>query len=203
MKKGLLLLLAIIVCFGIYIIYSKENNIKKSISSDAPLHISENNSTFNSATAALLNSYFNLRDAFVNWSPDSTIQKLNNSLILSTNKIPFNALKADTLLINTAKNFASSLLAESNGLKGDSMIAEQRRDFYNISENLYNFLRTVHYDQATIYHMHCPMAFDGDEAYWLSADTTIINPYFGNKDPKVKANMLHCGDIEDSINFRK
>jgi hypothetical protein len=203
MKKGLLLLLAIVVCFGIYIIYSKETDVKKSITAETPLKISENNSTFNNAAAAVLSSYFNLRDAFVNWSADSTIQKLNDSLIFHTHQIPFGALKADTLLINTAKNFASSILAESEGLKGDSAIGEQRRDFYNISENLYNFLRTVHYDQATIYHMHCPMAFDEEEAYWLSTDTTIVNPYFGNKDPKFKTKMLHCGDIEDSINFRK
>ena len=88
MKKGLLLLLAIIVCFGIYIIYSKENNVKKSITTESPLKISENNQTFNEATTALLTSYFNLRDAFVNCSTDSVIQKLNDSLIIRTAQLP-------------------------------------------------------------------------------------------------------------------
>ena len=46
---------------------------------------------------------------------------------------------------------------------------------------------------ATLYRMHCPMAFDGRGADWLQTEEQVMNPYFG-------ATMLHCGDIEDTLN---
>ena len=41
---------------------------------------------------------------------------------------------------------------------------------------------------ATVYRLHCPMAFDNQGADWLQDDKEVRNPYFG----KV---MLRCGEV--------
>lgn len=43
-----------------------------------------------------------------------------------------------------------------------------------------------------IYRKFCPMAFDGQGAYWYADVEEISNPYFGEK-------MLKCGSIEKTI----
>ena len=44
----------------------------------------------------------------------------------------------------------------------------------------------------TVYHMHCPMVFDGKGAMWLQNDKQVRNPYFG-------AAMLGCADRVELI----
>jgi hypothetical protein len=93
---------------------------------------------------------------------------------------------------------------EAVGVAGESDIAEKRKSFYTLSENLYELVRTVRYDGQVVYHQHCPMAFnDTEEAFWLSNKNEVVNPYLGNKHPKYKSGMLHCGDVTDSLDFRK
>ena len=54
-----------------------------------------------------------------------------------------------------------------------------------------------------VYHMSCPTAFsDSSEAYWLSADSKVVNPYLGNKHPIYKDKMLNCGEVNDSYTLR-
>ena len=40
--------------------------------------------------------------------------------------------------------------------------------------------------------VHCPMAFDGEGADWLSATPEVLNPYFG-------AQMLRCGTVRRAL----
>ncbi|HVX50412.1 MAG TPA: hypothetical protein VHB48_09645, partial [Chitinophagaceae bacterium] len=118
-------------------------------------------------------------------------------------KVPFDSLKADSIIIKAAKSVASNIDADCIGIAGDSSIEDKRRSFYELSENLYNLLRTVKYDQQVIYHMRCPMAFGDDkEGFWLTNVDTIINPYLGLRHPKYQAAMINCGNIEDSLDFR-
>jgi hypothetical protein len=48
------------------------------------------------------------------------------------------------------------------------------------------------------------MAFnDDEEAWWISNEHKIENPYLGKKHPKYKGSMIECGDITDSLDFSK
>ncbi len=106
-------------------------------------------------------------------------------------------------IIATAKSFSDNVVAETRGVAGENTIEEKRRSFYTLSENLYNLLRTVQYDQQVIYHDKCPMAFnDSEEAYWISNTKKIINPYLGKKHPHYAGGMVGCGSIEDSLDYR-
>ena len=47
-------------------------------------------------------------------------------------------------------------------------------------------------DDKMVYVQHCPMAFDNKGADWLSFDSEIRNPYFGDK-------MMKCGITKDTL----
>ena len=47
-------------------------------------------------------------------------------------------------------------------------------------------------DDATVYRLHCPMAFAGEGAYWLQPGPEPRNPYYG-------AMMLTCNDLVEQI----
>lgn len=203
MKKGLLIILAIIVCFVVYLFISRKKAGSNSVEKEKPLTISRNGTGFNNALQNVLNGYYKMHDALVNWDSTQAVDSIAKTLAFSTGNIPFADVKADTLLIHTAQNYASAVVAECNAMQEEKSISEQRKSFYTISENLFDLLRTVQYDKGTIYHVFCPMAFNGnEEGYWLSDNKEILNPYFGKKDPKYHEAMLHCGSIEDSISFK-
>lgn len=203
MKKGLLLIgLTALVIAVYFLFFNKSDAPQQDPPKDQPLTQSKNSDAFNKPVNDLLNSYFELKDALVNWDTAKATAAAVKVAGLAT-KIPFNELKADTTIIATAQNFAGSVNAEAEGLVGESTIDGKRHSFYTLSENLYNFLRTVKYDQQVIYHDKCPMAFnDTEEAYWITNSATIVNPYLGNKHPHYAGGMVGCGSIEDSIDFR-
>lgn len=72
-------------------------------------------------------------------------------------------------------------------------IETQRTSFFALSELLIESIREFGID-GVLYYQYCPMAFDGDGAYWLSDEEEIRNPYQG----KV---MLECGEVIEEIEF--
>lgn len=77
-------------------------------------------------------------------------------------------------------------------MAGTQDIEALRESFSVLSDNLYESLKTFGVSGVTVYHQFCPMAFDNKGAYWLSNNTEIINPYFGDE-------MLHCGSVVETI----
>lgn len=70
-------------------------------------------------------------------------------------------------------------------------ISKQREGFAAITSNIYELAKTFGYSQS-LYHEHCPMALEGKGAMWLSKETEIKNPYFGDE-------MLSCGSVMEEI----
>ncbi len=70
-------------------------------------------------------------------------------------------------------------------------VKKQRRQFQYISDAMINTLKAFGPD-TKLYVEHCPMAFDGEGADWLSSESIIRNPYFGSE-------MMSCGDVVDSL----
>lgn len=203
MKKGLAIIGAVIAVVAVYFIlfYNKDEKTNDE-PKQQPLTQSKNSDEFNKPFNDMLNSYFDLKNSFVDWDTAKATANANN-LISLAEKVPYNSLKADTTIIATAKSFSDNVVAEAKGIAGENTIEGKRRSFYTLSENLYNLLRTVHYDQLVIYHDLCPMAFnDNEEAYWLSNTRSIVNPYLGKKHPHYASGMIGCGSIADSIDYR-
>src|SRR6185312_3969988 len=202
MKKALLLVVVLAAALAItYLLLHKDSSPAPAEKRDAPLTVAANSSAFTRSFNVLMEDYYRLSDAFVNWDTVA-IRQNANKIAVSADSLRLNQLKGDTAIIETASNLTESIKGEIAGLNGETDIEQKRREFYMISDILYNLIRTVRYDGATVYHMECPMAFgDSSEAYWLSASSRVVNPYLGNKHPVYKAKMLDCGQVNDSIHF--
>ena len=203
MKKVLTLLLLILVIVALYWIFFKKKKDTTENQQPVPLAVTNKSDAFNTAFGNMLTVYYNLKDAFVDW--DTTrVNQLTKSLKTLADSLPVNQLKADSSIIIMARDYSSTISGEAAGIAGEKDIQEKRKGFYTLSEALYELVRTVRYDGQVVYHQHCPMAFnETEEAFWLSNKNEIVNPYMGNKHPKYKSSMLHCGDLTDSLDFRK
>ncbi|RXK86169.1 DUF3347 domain-containing protein [Filimonas effusa] len=201
MKKLVLIIVVVAVAVVAYFSYTKKSDKPEAPKQEA-LAISKNSAAFNTAFNDLLAKYYTLKNAFVEWDT-AQASAAANALAASVSKVPLNELKADSAIILTARSFSEGINAEAQAIAGEKTIEGKRRSFNILSDNLYNLARTVKYDQAVVYHQHCPMAFnDEEEAFWLSDKNVVENPYLGKKHPKYKAGMLECGDVPDSIDFR-
>ncbi|WP_113907659.1 efflux RND transporter periplasmic adaptor subunit [Aliidiomarina celeris] len=70
-------------------------------------------------------------------------------------------------------------------------ISTARQHFYEHSQAMISLARAG-YHQGTLYLMYCPMARQGEGAYWLQANDQLRNPYYG-------AMMLRCGDLIEPL----
>lgn len=208
MKKGLIIVVALIVIAAVvyYLFFNNKGQAEQTATKKekpVPLAISKNPETFNMAFGKMMDAYYTLKNDLVNW--DST--KAGNdagTLKQLALQVPYDTLQADKNIVLTAKNFSEEIANQSDALNKANNIESKRRAFSTISDNLYSLINTVRYDREVIYHDMCPMAFnDSEQAYWLSSDSAISNPYIGNKHPKYKSGMVTCGQVEDSINFAK
>jgi len=164
------------------------------IKKDEPLAASKNSSDFNNKFTSLLNSYYGLKDALAA-SNDTLAASQAKALTASAGNLNLKEAKADSSIIEMADQYVGSVSAEAQALAAEPTLEEKRKSFQMISDNMYDLVRTVHFDREIVYHQFCPMAFNDAGAFWLSSSADIKNPYFGKK-------MLTCGEVKDSIDFR-
>ena len=153
------------------------------------------NVSFDSSFEKLAKDYFSLKEQFVN-EKDSMINFYTRALIKDADSLHFEGLKADSAIIETAKMNTESMAAEGEGLLGETTMDNKRKSFYTLSEQLHDLMKLAQYHGQVVYQVHCPMAFNGEGANWLSNTAAIRNPYIPKK-------MISCGNIIDTINFTK
>jgi hypothetical protein len=203
MKKAFLLITVLALALGItYLVLHKNNSgDNKQEEKDLPLAVNSKTSAFNRSFAGVMDSYYLLSDGFVD-SDSSRISIAADKLNNAVESIRFDQFKADTAIEQTAVSLARSVQGEIAGLKGEKTMEQKKREFNMITDELYSLIRTVKYDGNIIYYIRSPKAFaDSSEAYWLSPDNKIRNPYFGENNPVYKDKMLDYGEVSDSIHF--
>lgn len=67
----------------------------------------------------------------------------------------------------------------------------QREVFQYLTEGMIHLVKGK-FSGDDIYVQYCPMAFNGNGAYWLSNEKEIRNPYFGEK-------MMSCGEVKEVL----
>ena len=192
MKKyiGIATLVLFAACSG-----NKDQQATEEVKKDEPLAQSKNSVTFNTTFSNFLNAYFHLKDALVLTNDTMAIASAQ-LLKTSADSLKMDELKADKSIVEMANGYVGSIAAEATALQGETNIEGKRKSFQVISDNIYDLVRTVRFDKQVLYHQFCPMAFNDQGAYWLSPNSDVKNPYFGKK-------MLTCGEVKDSIDFRK
>ena len=110
------------------------------------------------------------------------------------NSDPSAAQKSGTELASALSNIKgcenTSSLAEKIALSND--LKFQRAQFIPLSSDIIALLKHTEIGSGKLYVQHCPMANEGEGAYWISSEKEIKNPYYGDK-------MLDCGSVTETI----
>lgn len=154
-----------------------------------------NSKAFNESFNYLLKAYFNLKDQFIA-EKDTGIAQTARLLMLASDSLQLSQLQfqGDSNLINTAKTYTEGISAEIQGLLREKDLSAKRRSFQMISDQLYDLIRTVQYNQIVLFHYYCANSFDDQGAYWISQISDGKNPY----SPKLNT---PCAEIRDTLSF--
>jgi hypothetical protein len=200
MKKILAVVVILVVIAAVWFLFFKPKN--KNISSTQSTTSTEKTHSpeFDKQIASLINSYIEMKTAFVN-ADTSEIKTKTAGFIASADSLHLDELQEkDSSIFMAIQQNISDIKANADPILKENDLTEMRHDFSMISENLYPFLKTIGYEGEKLYWQNCPMAFGDDKpANWLSNTSEINNPYLGKKDPVYKSAMLHCGENMDSI----
>lgn len=197
MKKVLIaVILLAAVAYGGYHFLIKKDDKKKDKDLQA-LTINKNSGPFNQSFEELLAAYYSLKDALVA-SDTVKANTASNALAGYADNLKTNEIKGDStgVIKETAKTFTGTISGSAVALVKEANIEAKRKEFEIISDALWSLTRTVKYDGQKVYYQYCPMAFNNKGAYWLSNQSIIRNPYFGDE-------MLECGKVEDSLDYSK
>lgn len=120
-------------------------------------------------------------------------QIANNTI---TNPITQALARVDMSLLKEAPHLywmeqLGALQSHLAALIAEDDLGEQRRQFGFLSQALINTL-TVFGAGEQLLVQHCPMAFSGEGANWISRQAAILNPYYGDA-------MLTCGSTIDTL----
>uniref|UniRef100_UPI00404A380B DUF3347 domain-containing protein n=1 Tax=Gelidibacter sp. TaxID=2018083 RepID=UPI00404A380B len=135
---------------------------------------------------AILNDYFNLKDALVADDTKKTAQegsKLAASLkAFDASKYTAEEQKELADIIEDATEHAEHIAKSDMG--------HQREHFKTLSKDMSDLI-AITGTKNTLYEQFCPM-YDGGSS-WLSSSDQVRNPYYGSK-------MLKCGKVKKTIN---
>jgi hypothetical protein len=131
-----------------------------------------------------------LKDANTDLAYDQYL-KLKDVLVLSDSTQTQSAAKdlASTLAkITGTENIAK--MAEDMASEGS--LSKQRIIFTTLSNELITMFKKAEITSGSMFVQYCPMANEGEGGYWLSSETEIRNPYYGDE-------MLNCGEVKETI----
>ena len=159
----------------------------------APLNVSKNSGAFDDSFSKLLESYYALKNAFVN----ADISKINAAaaqLQQNTDGLNIDEIQGDTsgMIRETAKSFATNISGSAKTMAGEGKIEDKLREFNMITDALWSLTRTVKYGGQKVYYQFCSQALDNMGGYWLSDKIDTDNPYIRTQG---------CGEVNDSLDY--
>lgn len=136
----------------------------------------------------LFDHYIHVKTALVNSDAAEAKNGANAIVDLLKN---FDKSLLPTEQIEAYDKSISSFRAAAEGIAASNNLNNQREHFASLSNNAYELAKSFGAGK-TLYHDHCPMAFDNKGAMWLSESREVKNPFYGEK-------MLTCGTVEEVI----
>lgn len=198
MRSLLIILLVGALGFGAWWFFFKDKK-SNDPTKQPTLTVTGNSNEFNQSVATVITEYLSLKEAFVN-ADTAAIKGSKRKFSAALENIRLGDLKNDSAGNEAAKQLLGDILTNADAILKETDITEMRQDFRMVSENLFPFLKAIHYTGQKLYWQNCPMAFGGGkEGSWLSSTEEILNPYLGKNHPEWKGTMLHCGEVKDSI----
>ncbi|WP_062054152.1 DUF3347 domain-containing protein [Aquimarina longa] len=135
---------------------------------------------------AILNDYFNLKDALV---ADDTKKAAQEGSKLAASLKAFDASKYTAEEQKELADIIEDATEHAEHI-AKSDIGHQREHFKTLSKDITDMV-AITGTKNTLYQQFCPM-YDKGSA-WLSKSDEVRNPYYGSK-------MLKCGKVKETIN---
>lgn len=137
----------------------------------------------------VITEYLNLKNALADDNGTGASTAAGN--LLSALK----DLKTDDFSNDESKaweKYSSKLEMHAQHISESKDIEHQRKHFASLSSDFYSVLKTIKGNTVELYYQYCPMAEDGDGAYWISEKSEIVNPFMGQE-------MLTCGSTKKTL----
>ncbi|RKS55682.1 uncharacterized protein DUF3347 [Gillisia mitskevichiae] len=135
---------------------------------------------------AVLNDYFNLKNALVG---DDNGKAKELGATLATSLGNFDASQYTDAQQSELKDIVEDAVEHAEHIS-ESDIAHQREHFKVLSKDVIDMV-AITGAEMKLYEQFCPM-YDGGTA-WLSTKEEVRNPYYGSQ-------MLKCGKVQREIN---
>lgn len=133
----------------------------------------------------LLTLYYNIKDALVVSNPELAATNAGE-FVKAVSNIDMKSLSASD---HAAFMSVSNKLAfDARHISETKEISHQREHFKSFSDNFFALAKKTKLSSQPVYQQYCPMK----KAYWLSNETVIKNPYFGNQ-------MSDCGKVTATL----
>ena len=138
----------------------------------------------------VVTAYLELKEAFVATDAQQASAE-SKGVKTAMNQVKMELLKGDAhiMWMDMMKPINKSI----DEIISSSDVEVQRIAFADLSDGIYNTIKMFDVTGLKINYQFCPMAKDGKGANWLSLDSEIRNPYFGEA-------MLTCGETKETIN---
>ncbi|MET3114189.1 uncharacterized protein (UPF0333 family) [Pedobacter sp. CG_S7] len=141
------------------------------------------------STAALLSSYFKLKNAFTT-DNDKDAAAAGNEMVAAFANFDKKSLTADQ--INTYADIQDDGNEHAEHIGANvGNIKHQREHFDMLSKDMYDLVKLLGAGQP-LYVDHCPMYNNNKGAIWLSEVKEIKNPYLGQSMPT-------CGTVQEEL----
>ncbi|HXH99356.1 MAG TPA: DUF3347 domain-containing protein [Sphingobacteriaceae bacterium] len=115
---------------------------------------------------------------------------LKDALVKSDEKTAQSAASELQSALTNAGKTNGAVLAGKISAKAD--IKVQRAEFNMLTSEIEGMISSGAISAGKIYKQYCPMAYEGNGAYWLASEPEIRNPYYGDE-------MLECGEVKKEI----
>lgn len=150
----------------------------------------ETDPEFKKQLTEVFNKYIVLKDAFV--SSDAVVAtKAGQEVTKVVEEVNMSLLKGDAHM--NWMDYLNSINTSLEAITTTDDLAKQRLAFADLGDALYASIKYFQVDGLGAYYQFCPMALDGQGAFWLSTSEEIRNPFYGDA-------MLTCGETKEIIN---
>lgn len=137
----------------------------------------------------LMTNYFEIEQALAA-NDFQTAKKAGMEFNKTLQSIDMSIFKGDAHM--SWMKYSNALKPSAELISKQTEIDDLREIFVEISKGIIGVAETFTPIQDTMYVQTCPMANDNNGANWLSLDSKILNPYFGES-------MLNCGETTRKI----
>ena len=133
----------------------------------------------------IVRSYLDLKESLVRSDEEGVRNSAQEQLLLIEDLGASFPGSAQTPAIVEIRGLLEKI-AKAGGIK------EQRVHFKPLSRQMILLAERLDEVESPLYIQYCPMADGNRGGYWLSLESEIANPYFGDM-------MLRCGEIRDTL----